>query len=208
MVTIPAELMNTVKSNPLLALSHEIWSNKMHKAKLVILLAAALVLGACSKSPEVKDAWGDGATMVGDSRDGSGSSQSGIGDGSVRQGEEFGGMNLGAEELMAAGSIIYFDFDSTDIKLEYEQVLAAHARNLVENPGARVRLEGHTDERGSREYNIGLGERRSQSVRRVLMLQGAQDSQIVTVSFGEERPAEFGSSEEVWGKNRRVEIHY
>ena len=179
----------------------------MHKAKLVILLAAALVLGACSKSPEVKDGWGDEPAVVGGSQDVMGSSQSGLDGDSVRQGEEFGGMSLGAEDL-AAGTTIYFDFDSTDIKLEYEDVLAAHARNLVENPGARVRLEGHTDERGSREYNIGLGERRSQSVRRVLMLQGAQDSQIVTVSFGEERPSEFGSSEEAWAKNRRVEIHY
>ncbi len=179
----------------------------MHKAKLVVLLALALVLGACSKSPEVKDPWGDEATLVGGAQDGTGSSQSGIDGGGVRQGEEFGGMNLGAGDLMA-GSTIFFDYDSTDIKLEYEELLAAHARNLVENPGARVRLEGHTDERGSREYNIGLGERRSQSVRRALLLQGAQDSQIVTVSFGEERPSEFGSSEEAWTKNRRVEIHY
>jgi peptidoglycan-associated lipoprotein len=179
----------------------------MRNAKLVLLLAAALALGACSKSPEVKDSWGDESAVVSGNGEGSGSSQSGLYDDGVRQGEEFGGMNLDAQALQE-GSVIYFDFDSTDIKLEYEDLLAAHARHLVENPGARVRLEGHTDERGSREYNIGLAERRAQAVRRVLMLQGAQDSQIVTVSFGEERPAEFGSSEEAWAKNRRVEIHY
>ena len=87
-------------------------------------------------------------------------------------------------------------------------MLAAHARYLVENPSRRVRLEGHADERGSREYNIGLGERRAQSVRRVLMLQGADGGQIVTVSFGEERPAAFGNTEEAWAQNRRVELVY
>jgi peptidoglycan-associated lipoprotein len=180
----------------------------MHNAKSVILLAAALMLGACSKSPEVKnDGWGDEPTAISGTEDGYGSSQSGLDGAGIREGEEFGGMRLDAQTLQE-GSTIYFDFDSTDIKLEYEELLAAHAGYLVENPGAVVRLEGHTDERGSREYNIGLAERRAQSVRRVLMLQGAQDSQIVTVSFGEERPAEFGSSEEAWAKNRRVEIHY
>ncbi|MEE8221354.1 MAG: OmpA family protein, partial [Woeseiaceae bacterium] len=72
----------------------------------------------------------------------------------------------------------------------------------------RIRLEGHADERGSREYNIGLGERRSQAVRRMLLIQGASTSQISTVSFGEERPAAFGSNEEAYALNRRVEIKY
>jgi peptidoglycan-associated lipoprotein len=71
-----------------------------------------------------------------------------------------------------------------------------------------VRLEGHADERGSREYNIGLGERRAQAVRRVLLIQGASASQISTVSFGEERPAAFGSDEGAWAQNRRVEVKY
>jgi peptidoglycan-associated lipoprotein len=179
----------------------------MRNAKLVIFLTAALMLGACSKSPDVKDGWSDGPEMVTGAQDESGSSQRGLGENGVRGGAEFGGMDLDGQDILA-GSIVYFEYDSTDIKMDYEDVLTAHARYLVENPGARVRLEGHTDERGSREYNIGLGERRSQSVRRVLMLQGAQDSQIITVSFGEERPAEFGSSEDAWAKNRRVEIQY
>ena len=91
---------------------------------------------------------------------------------------------------------------------EAQDILYANAQLLKGAPALKVVVEGHTDERGSREYNIGLGERRSQSVRRVLMLQGAQDSQIITVSFGEECPAEFGSSEDAWAKNRRVEIQY
>jgi len=87
-------------------------------------------------------------------------------------------------------------------------VVAAHAKFLGGHAGTRVRLEGHTDERGSREYNIGLGERRAQSVRRALLLQGAADAQISTVSYGEERPAVPGHDEAAWAKNRRVEIVY
>jgi peptidoglycan-associated lipoprotein len=86
--------------------------------------------------------------------------------------------------------------------------VAAHAKYLAKMGGMKVRLEGHTDERGSREYNIGLGERRAQAVRRALLLQGAAEGQISTVSYGEERPAAAGSDEGAWAKNRRVEIVY
>jgi peptidoglycan-associated lipoprotein len=103
---------------------------------------------------------------------------------------------------------IYFDFDSSEIKPEYNAVIAAHARYLVANTSVRVRLEGNTDERGSREYNIGLGERRAQAVRQALMLQGVPDAQITTVSYGEERPAVTGHTEAAWAKDRRVDIVY
>ncbi|MGH8142357.1 MAG: peptidoglycan-associated lipoprotein Pal [Steroidobacteraceae bacterium] len=103
---------------------------------------------------------------------------------------------------------IYFDFDSSQIKPEYNAVIAAHARYLVANTSIRVRLEGNTDERGSREYNIGLGERRAQAVRQALMLQGVPDAQITTVSYGEERPAVTGHTEAAWAKDRRVDIVY
>ena len=95
-------------------------------------------------------------------------------------------------------------------ELYYERslMLAAHGRYLAQNPQASVRLEGHADERGSREYNIGLGERRAQSVRRALALQGANPEQLSTVSYGEERPAVLGSDEEAWRLNRRVELVY
>ena len=85
-------------------------------------------------------------------------------------------------------------------------MVAAHAGYLVKYPAARLRLEGHTDERGSREYNIGLGERRAQSVRKALMLQGVAEAQIATVSYGEERPAVEGSEESAYAQNRRVEL--
>jgi peptidoglycan-associated lipoprotein len=103
---------------------------------------------------------------------------------------------------------VYFDFDSSDIRSEYSAQITAHARYLASNASIRVRLEGNTDERGSREYNIGLGERRAQAVRRALLLQGVTESQITTVSYGEERPALTGHTEEAWAKNRRVEIVY
>jgi peptidoglycan-associated lipoprotein len=115
---------------------------------------------------------------------------------------------LGPSSPTAAQRVIYFDFDSSDIRNEYVDVIAAHGRFLASNATVRVRLEGHTDERGSREYNITLGERRSQTVKRALMLQGVQEAQIATVSFGEERPAAAGSDENAWSKNRRVEIVY
>jgi peptidoglycan-associated lipoprotein len=86
--------------------------------------------------------------------------------------------------------------------------LAAHAKYLNANVSRKVRLEGHTDERGSREYNIGLGERRAQAVRRALLLQGVGEAQITTISYGEERPAVTGSDEEAYAKNRRVEMSY
>jgi len=109
---------------------------------------------------------------------------------------------------LLATRVVYFDFDSSEIKGGGTDVVGAHAKFLAANPATRVRLEGHTDERGSREYNIGLGERRAQSVRRALLLQGAADAQISTVSYGEERPAVPGHDEAAWAKNRRVEIVY
>ncbi|MCG5515910.1 MULTISPECIES: peptidoglycan-associated lipoprotein Pal [unclassified Ectothiorhodospira] len=102
--------------------------------------------------------------------------------------------------------VIYFEFDRDTVRSEFVDVIAAHGDYLSRHSEARVRLEGHTDERGTREYNLSLGERRAQSVRRMLMLQGARDEQIQVVSYGEEMPAELGSNEEAWEQNRRVEI--
>jgi len=104
--------------------------------------------------------------------------------------------------------IIYFDFDRAEIRADSQSVVAAHAQYLARNPSQKVRLEGHADERGSREYNIGLGERRGQAVRRALLLQGVAELQLSTVSYGEERPAEAGSTEQAYAANRRVEIVY
>jgi peptidoglycan-associated lipoprotein len=105
-----------------------------------------------------------------------------------------------------SGKVIYFDFDKSEIRPEFAGVITANAQNLTSHPNLRLRLEGNTDERGTREYNIGLGERRAQAVRRALMLQGAAESQLTTVSYGSERPAVEGDDEAAWSKNRRVEL--
>jgi peptidoglycan-associated lipoprotein len=105
-------------------------------------------------------------------------------------------------------SVVYFEYDSSEIRSDYIPVVAAHATYLIKYPTARVRLEGHTDDRGSREYNIGLGERRAQAVRRALLAQGVAESQVATVSYGEERPAVEGADEAALAQNRRVELVY
>lgn len=102
--------------------------------------------------------------------------------------------------------VIYFDFDSSEVRAADQDIVSRHAMQL--GSGGSVRLEGHADERGSREYNIGLGERRAQAVRQMLLIQGVSADQISTVSFGEERPVGFGSSEADYAQNRRVEFKY
>jgi peptidoglycan-associated lipoprotein len=104
--------------------------------------------------------------------------------------------------------VIYFDYDSADISAADQDTLVAHAGFLVANPGAHITLEGNTDERGSREYNIALGDRRGQSVQRILELNGVPAGQVSVVSYGEEKPAAEGHSEAAWRLNRRVEIVY
>ncbi|HHH36828.1 MAG TPA: peptidoglycan-associated lipoprotein Pal [Gammaproteobacteria bacterium] len=107
-----------------------------------------------------------------------------------------------------AKRVIYFDFDSTEIKPEFQALIEAHGRYLAEHPDVSVTLEGHADERGTREYNMALGERRAKAVRRFLAAQGASFSQMKVVSYGEERPVAFGHDEKSWRLNRRVEIVY
>ncbi|MDQ0080502.1 MULTISPECIES: peptidoglycan-associated lipoprotein Pal [Variovorax] len=104
--------------------------------------------------------------------------------------------------------IVYFDYDSYTVKPEFQSLIDGHARFLKANPQRRVSIEGHTDERGGREYNLALGQKRSEAVRRALTLLGVSDSQIEAVSFGKEKPAVTGSGEEVWAQNRRAEIRY
>ena len=104
--------------------------------------------------------------------------------------------------------MIYFEYDSSNILAEDQDLLVAHAGYMTANPGQGVTLEGHADERGSREYNIALGDRRALSVQRVLELNGVSSGQVSVVSYGEEKPAAEGHSEAAWRLNRRVEIVY
>ena len=107
-----------------------------------------------------------------------------------------------------AQRVIYFDLDRSDIKPEYMNVLNAHATLLRAYPNLRVRLEGHADERGSREYNVALSERRGYSVLDYMQVKGSSSNQMEVIGYGEEVPAVFGHNEAAWGKNRRVEIKY
>ena len=104
--------------------------------------------------------------------------------------------------------VIHFDFDQYTVKPEYQAVIACHAKYLRDRPSSRQTLEGHTDERGSREYNMGLGERRGNAVNSALQAAGASASQLTVVSYGEERPLCTESTEACWAQNRRVEIVY
>jgi peptidoglycan-associated lipoprotein len=103
---------------------------------------------------------------------------------------------------------IYYDYDQFDIKDEYRGMVEAHAKYLRENPAARVLIQGNADERGSREYNVGLGQRRSDNVKKMMVLLGARDNQIESVSLGEEKPQAEGHNESAWAKNRRSDILY
>ena len=111
-------------------------------------------------------------------------------------------------ESALSNRTIYFAFDSSTVEDEYMDIIQRHAAFLAQYPGIEVRVEGHTDERGSREYNIGLGARRAESVSRLLQVNGAAATQIETISYGEEVPAVEGHDEQAWSKNRRVELVY
>jgi peptidoglycan-associated lipoprotein len=172
----------------------------MRVAQLMLVLASAVALSGCPKKPQTLP---DASNPPSDS----GAETSGAISGSV-SGSELSEEARALEQLRQTGMVVYFDYDRAEIKPEYVSLIAAHAKYLSANSSRRVRLEGHSDERGSREYNIGLGERRAQSVRRALMLQGVSEAQITTVSYGEERPAVQGSDESAYSKNRRVELVY
>ena len=178
----------------------------MRVVPIIAVLAGALLLAGCPKKPTTAPEARPGTDIAGQA-DASTRGAAGAGVGDARSLQDAAGA-ADAAAMDAAMRTIYFDFDSSDIRPEFADVVTTNARRLAGNPALRVRLEGHTDERGSREYNIALGERRAQAVRRGLMLQGVADAQVVTVSYGEERPASDGSDEAAWALNRRVEIVY
>ncbi|GAC1357406.1 MAG: peptidoglycan-associated lipoprotein Pal [Variovorax sp.] len=113
-----------------------------------------------------------------------------------------------AQGPVGVARIVYFDYDSYTVKPEFQSLIDGQAKFLKGTPQRHVSIEGHTDERGGREYNLALGQKRSEAVRRALTLLGVNDNQIEAVSFGKEKPAAQGSGEEVWAQNRRAEIRY
>jgi len=127
-------------------------------------------------------------------------------DAGTTAGGESTGMN--ADSALLGKKVVYFDFDKAVIKPEAFEVLKAHARRLVADGSLTIRLEGHADERGTREYNLALGERRGNAVAKFMRVNGVSSSQMDIVSYGEEKPIAFGQSEQAWSQNRRVEISY
>ena len=191
-------------------------NNRMRK--LLYVSALALVLAACGGERIKPD--GDGSTDSGADGSGSGATAGGID----------GGMGLGGTALEGgmAGSklvsyekgaiddpnnvlsekIVYFAFDSNTVGDDYVELVKHHGKYLSFNSDASVRLEGHADERGSREYNIALAERRAEAVKQLMLYEGASSDQVSIISFGEEKPVAFGRDEESMSLNRRVEIVY
>jgi peptidoglycan-associated lipoprotein len=108
--------------------------------------------------------------------------------------------------MVAGGRVVYFDYDSSAIRAEFQAVIEAHARALKSDKARKANIEGHTDERGGREYNLALGQKRAEAVRKALSLLGVPESQMEAVSFGKEKPAMLGGSDTAMEKNRRAEI--
>jgi len=176
---------------------------------IALVLAGAALLAGCPKKATTVEPPTAG-TQVGGSANGA------TGEGASSNATPLGG-DAGAMGSRGLGSdaggplarkVIYFDFDKSEIKPEFSDIVTAAAKTLTGRTSLKLKLEGNTDERGTREYNIGLGERRAQAVRRALMLQGVGETQITTVSFGAERPAVEGDEESAWAQNRRVELVY
>jgi peptidoglycan-associated lipoprotein len=178
----------------------------MRKILSLMLLVTVMALGACAHKP-IKDTTPAASSQVpAAGADANGAGANGAAGGA---GAGAGGVDIaGPQEGILAQRLIYFAFDSSEISAEGAALVAAHAHYLVAHPTLHVRLEGNTDERGSREYNIGLGERRAQAVRRSMLLQGVAETQLSTVSYGAERAAVEGHDEAAWSKNRRVMINY
>ncbi len=190
---------------------------KFTKTLATIAMVSALTLAGCS-SDEEKDASLTDGSLNGGMND---ASVSGLNDGSGINGGRFGANGKygarGANGLPPEFSdpnnplskrTIYFMLDSSQVQQEFIPVISAHARYLLANPSQHVVLEGNGDERGSREYNIALGEQRAKTVAGMLKAQGVSESQLGIVSYGEEKPVAMGHDESAWELNRRVEIAY
>jgi peptidoglycan-associated lipoprotein len=173
----------------------------MNLIRIMLFSILTVVLVGCAGQKGTSQ--DDGAASAGGAADGA--SSSGYEDDGYGEGSSF---DEGASGGVPENRTIYFGYDLSDVTPASMELLSDHAQYLADNPNVAVRLEGHADERGSREYNIGLGERRAQAVRQVLLLRGIASGEMATVSYGEERPATVGSDDESWALNRRVELVY
>jgi peptidoglycan-associated lipoprotein len=173
----------------------------MSMKKFVLVMGAALLMAGCGSAVKLDNTpvedRSTGATVATDS-------------GAVAKGGvtpvDAGKSQQGA--IPAGSRVVYFDYDSYVVKPEFQSVIEAQASFIKSEKGRKVVIEGHTDERGGREYNLALGQKRAEAVRRALGLLGVADSQLEAVSFGKEKPVVQGSDESAWSKNRRAEISY
>ncbi len=176
----------------------------MNKNLMIVLIFAAFMF-ACESTPEKADdavTVEDQGTSLSDADDSEAQAYG------TEDDDRSGMSSLDDPTSLLSVRIIYFEYDSSDVKSEDRTTVEAHAAYLVENPDTIITLEGHADERGSREYNLALGERRALTVKRQMTLIGASPDQIRTVSYGEERPAIDDHDDYSWSQNRRVEIIY
>jgi len=176
---------------------------KLTRYALTLIAAAALAgCGSAVKLDEPKDVPVQDLTQTKPKDSGTTGTTGTVGEGTVKTVNLYDQLTTEARDKR----VIYFDFDSDVVKEQYSGLVDLHARRLKANKQAALMLEGHTDERGGREYNLALGQRRAESVAKSLTLLGAAANQVEAVSFGKERPAAQGSTEEAWAKNRRVEL--
>jgi peptidoglycan-associated lipoprotein len=176
--------------------------------RLAACAAAALILAACASTPleeqppaSVTDKGAATTTKPG----GTGADSRGVASVDATS-KPLDPLNDPASPL--AKRSVYFDFDSFLVKPEYQSVIETHGKYLVANPTRKVVIEGNADERGSREYNLALGQKRAEAVKERLRLMGVAEVQIETVSFGEEKPRATGHDEAAWAENRRVDLNY
>ncbi len=185
-----------------------------------VLLASVMVLSACSsvqldKKAPVDDRTGSSAATsssndsakTGAANDGSADSRAGDKNAQNNQNVQNTDPLNDATGMLAKRSV-YFDFDSYVVKDEFKPVIEAHSQYLIKNTDPKIVIQGNTDERGGSEYNLALGQKRAEAVRRALNLLGVADSQIEAVSFGKEKPKATGSNEAAWAENRRADIVY
>lgn len=179
-------------------------------ARFFVLALAVAVTAGCSSTGGTQGGESYGDTTGSNGTRGNGASTSGTGSGGQYGTDGAGRSDVGqqADSRIPEVRTIYFAFDRDTIKDEYESVVMAHARYLRTNDDAHVVLKGHTDERGTREYNLALGERRANAVKRFLRVQGVSSSRMSVVSYGEERPAVRGNDDQARGRNRRVQFSY
>ncbi len=180
--------------------------------KFLIAAAMAAILAGCSTQPSapVDDQSTDAAAAAAAAAAKSGTTTSGVTTAGVSGASGGSGTSSALRDpnnILSKRSV-YFEFDSFVVEDKYKAQIEAHAKYLANNRTAKITLQGHTDERGSREYNIALGQKRAEAVKRVMILMGAQEVVIETVSYGKEKPKREGHDEAAWAENRRVDIVY